>query len=76
MEPNQLLRDIDRIRAIPGAIVQGRYDIICPLQTADELSRAWPEARHIVVADAGHVVSEPGIAKALREIADDFRHLR
>ncbi|MEM7123624.1 MAG: prolyl aminopeptidase [Pseudomonadota bacterium] len=76
LEPNQLLRDVDRLRAIPGAIVQGRYDVVCPPSGADALARAWPEARYLVVSDAGHAVSEPGIARALVEVADAYRSLR
>ena len=75
LEPNQLLRDSERLRAIPGAIVQGRYDVVCPPIGADALARAWPEARYLVVSDAGHAVSEPGIARALVQVADDFRRL-
>ncbi len=76
LKPNQLLRQIEPLRAIPGAIVQGRYDVVCPPSGADALARAWPEARYLVVADAGHAVSEPGIARALVEVADGFRTLR
>ena len=56
--PNQLLENIDRIRHLPAAIVHGRYDMICPIVSADDLSRAWPSARYTVVADAGHSVWE------------------
>ena len=52
--------DLDRIRNLPGTIVQGRYDIVCPPVTADALARAWPEARYVVVPDAGHSALEPG----------------
>jgi proline iminopeptidase len=62
---NSLLANIDRIRHIPGVIVQGRYDAVCPIVSADELARAWPEARYIVVPDAGHSAFEPGIAREL-----------
>lgn len=75
LEPNQLLRDSERLRDIPGAIVQGRYDVVCPPSGADALAQAWPEARYVVVSDAGHAVSEPGIARALVEVADDYRSL-
>ena len=57
--------DIDRVRQLPCTIVQGRYDIVCPPVTAEALSRAWPEAHYIVVADAGHSALEPGIRAAL-----------
>ncbi|NJL45128.1 MAG: prolyl aminopeptidase [Leptolyngbyaceae cyanobacterium SM2_3_12] len=71
-EDNQLLRNVDRIRHIPGAIVQGRYDVVCPATTAWELHRAWPEAKFIIVQGAGHSATEPGIASALLEITDEF----
>jgi proline iminopeptidase len=62
---NELLGNLHRIRHLPATIVQGRYDVICPPATAAALARAWPEAGYIVVADAGHSVREPGIARAL-----------
>lgn len=51
---NALLRGVHRIRAIPGVIVQGRYDVVCPTVSAHELAAAWPEADYQVIADAGH----------------------
>ena len=60
-----LLLKIDRIRHIPATIVQGRYDMVCPIVSADELARAWPEAEYVVVPDAGHSAMEPGIRAAL-----------
>jgi proline iminopeptidase len=67
---DQLLRDVGRIRHIPAVIVQGRYDLVCPMRSAWELHRAWPEAKIIVVPDAGHSMSETGIRRALvRETA-------
>jgi len=68
-----LLTNIDRIRHLPCAIVQGRYDAVCPILSADELHRAWPEAEYIVVADAGHSAREPGIARELVAATDRFR---
>ncbi|HZQ60591.1 MAG TPA: prolyl aminopeptidase [Casimicrobiaceae bacterium] len=62
---NALLGGLDRIRHLPCTIVQGRYDIVCPIVTADTLAHAWPEAEYIVVPDAGHSVREPGIAREL-----------
>jgi len=61
----QLVNNIDRIRHIPGEIVQGRYDMICPVRSAEELHRAWPESNLRIVANAGHSASEPGIRRAL-----------
>ena len=64
LEPDQLLRDIDRIRSIPATIVQGRYDIICPVKSALDLADAWPEADfHIVLA--GHSAADPAIVDIL-----------
>lgn len=69
---NSLLAGINRIRSIPAIIVQGRYDAVCPIVTADELARAWPEARYVTVADAGHSAFEPGIAHELVKACDLF----
>jgi len=69
---DKLLLNIDRIRNIPAVIVQGRYDVVCPMMSAWELHRAWPEAEFIVVADAGHSMSEPGIRTCLMEATDKF----
>ena len=65
MPENALLRGIDRIRKIPGLIVQGRYDAVCPIVTADDLHHVWPEAEYIVVPDAGHSAWEPKICAEL-----------
>ena len=69
---NQLLENVERIREIPAVIVQGRYDVVCPMVSAWELHRAWPEAELRVVAKAGHSASEPGIVSALVEATDRF----
>lgn len=70
---NYLVENIDRIRHIPAVIVQGRYDIVCPMMSAWELHQAWPEAEFLVIPDAGHSVSEPGITDALVTATDQFR---
>ena len=62
---NSLLDNVDRIRRIPATIVQGRYDMVCPTVTADDLTRAWPEADYVIVPDAGHSAMEPGSRAAL-----------
>lgn len=67
----QLLADAHRLRSIPGVIVQGRYDLPCPVTTADALHRAWPEADYHVVL-AGHSISEPAIAAELVAATDRF----
>jgi proline iminopeptidase len=56
---------VAKIRDIPATIVQGRYDMVCPIVTADLLAKAWPEARYVVVPDAGHSAMEPGIRSQL-----------
>jgi proline iminopeptidase len=71
-QDDQLLKNVDRIRHIPGVIVQGRYDVVCPATTAWELHRAWPEARFVMVQEAGHSATEPGISSALVEATDEF----
>ncbi len=72
LEPNQLVRDAQRIRHIPGVIIQGRYDVATPMRTAWDLHRAWPEARFEVVPDAGHAWDEPGIQRLLVDATDGF----
>jgi proline iminopeptidase len=69
---NSLLANVGRLSAIPAVIVQGRYDAVCPIVTADELARAWPQARYVVVPDAGHSAFEPGIARELVAACDRF----
>lgn len=64
----QLLRNVDRIRHIPTHIVQGRYDMCTPMRSAWALHKAFPEAQFVLVPDAGHAVSEPGIQAALLSI--------
>lgn len=73
-QDDQLLQNVDRIRHIPGVVVQGRYDVVCPATTAWELHRAWPEARFVMVQKAGHSALEPGIVNALIEATDTFAH--
>jgi proline iminopeptidase len=62
---DDLVARIDRVRHLPGIIVQGRYDMVCPIRSADELARAWPEAEYVIVPDAGHSAMEPGIREQL-----------
>nr|WP_312964485.1 prolyl aminopeptidase [Stenotrophomonas indicatrix] len=71
LEHGQLLRDIDRIRHLPGGIVQGRYDIICPPRSAWDLAQAWPEARLEMVI-AGHSANEAATTDALVRATDAF----
>ena len=70
---DQLLRNVERIRRIPAVIVQGRYDVVCPMQTAWDLHQAWPEADFKIVPDAGHSAFEPGNTHELICATDRFR---
>jgi proline iminopeptidase len=70
---SQLLDRVERIRKIPAVIVQGRYDVVCPVESAWELHRAWPEAELKIVADAGHSAMEPGNVDQLVRATDRFR---
>jgi proline iminopeptidase len=70
---DSLLANAGRLRRIPGIIVQGRYDMVCPAVTAHELHAAWPEAVYRVVPDAGHSVWEPGIQSEVIEATERFR---
>jgi proline iminopeptidase len=60
-----LVARIARIRHLPAVIVQGRYDMICPIRSADELAQAWPGAEYVIVRDAGHSAMEPGVREQL-----------
>ena len=71
---DHLLRNVDRIRNIPAVIVQGRYDVVCPIRSAWDLHRAWPEADLHIVQDAGHSAFEPGNMHELLEATDRFGH--
>lgn len=71
-EENQLINNIDIIRSIPCVIVQGRYDVVCPMRTAMELSEAWPEAEMIVAPSSGHSAFEKEITDALIRATDKF----
>lgn len=73
LEPDQILTNAPRLRDIPGFIVHGRYDMVCPFENAWDLHHAWPEARLLIIADAGHSATETGIVaglvQATRELA-------
>jgi len=72
-ETDQIIRRIDRIAHIPGIIVQGRYDMICPPMSAHRLHRAWPRSDLKIIDRAGHALSEPGISAELVRVMDDCR---
>ncbi|GAB5469898.1 MAG: prolyl aminopeptidase [Rhodospirillales bacterium] len=72
LQEAQLLQQADRIAQIPGVIVQGRYDMICPAISAYELARVWPAASLQIVPDAGHSAMEPGTRRRLVAACDSF----
>jgi proline iminopeptidase len=71
-----LLAQMGRIGHLPGEIVQGRYDMVCPPVTAFELAANWPSARLTIVPDAGHSALEPGVRRALVAAVERFRNSR
>ncbi|MFO7855006.1 MAG: prolyl aminopeptidase [Paracoccaceae bacterium] len=71
-DDGQILRDADRLEGIPGHVVQGRYDLICPPLSAHRLAAAWKDAKLHMIPDAGHALSEPGIAAKLVEVMDEL----
>jgi proline iminopeptidase len=72
MEENQLIRNVGRVRNIPAVIIQGRYDVVCPVISAWELAQVWPEADFRIVPDSGHAAFEPGIVHELVMATDAF----
>jgi proline iminopeptidase len=75
LDEDQLLRNIGCLHGRPATIVQGRYDMVCPIATADELARAWPGATLQVVPNAGHSAMEPGIRAGLVAATNRYRAL-
>lgn len=73
LPPDFLLANVARLKDVPGVIVQGRYDAVCPPVSADDLHRAWPEAQYTVVADAGHSAFEPGVRSRLVAATEAFK---
>ena len=71
LEDDQIVRDAALLKDIPGIIVHGRYDMVCPLDNALALSQAWPEAGLRIIRDAGHSASEPAIIDALMRGVDE-----
>lgn len=70
---NDLLNKIDHIRHIPTVIIQGRYDVVCPLISADDVVQKWPEADYRIIPDGGHSASEPGIQRELVKAMEEFK---
>lgn len=75
LEPDQLIEGAARMRELPGTIVHGRYDMVCPVETADRLARAWPEAEFTIVPDAGHSALEQGTRAALLDAVERLKGL-
>jgi proline iminopeptidase len=65
LETNQILDNAARLHDIPGVIVHGRYDVVCPVEQAWALHELWPQAQLQIIPDAGHSATEPGIMDAL-----------
>ena len=74
-EENQLLNNAIKLKDIPGFIVHGRYDVICPVDQAFELHEKWPNSQLKIIADAGHAVSEEGIVRALIDSTNSMLRL-
>jgi proline iminopeptidase len=72
LEEDQILRDAHKLADIPGVIVHGRYDMVCPIESAWDLHKAWPQAELKIIGDAGHAASEPGIVDALIQATKDM----
>ena len=70
---DRLLRGVSKIAHLPGVIVQGRYDMVCPAVSAYELAKAWPAAKLVIVPGCGHAADEPGIAAALVEAGESLK---
>lgn len=70
---SSLLRNIETLRTIPATIVQGRYDVICPIRTAYELHQLWPEANYVVIPDAGHSALDPPLRSGLIQATEDAK---
>lgn len=70
---NSLLDNVKKLHPIPATIVQGRYDAVCPIISADDLHRAWPQAEYIIIEDAGHSVWEPEIQATLIKTTEKFK---
>jgi len=68
----QLLRDAGALRGVPGTIVQGRYDVVCPIESAWHLHQAWPDADFVITPDSGHSAFEPGNSRALVAATDRY----
>ena len=69
---DQLLRDVGNIAEIPGVIVHGRYDVVCPVQNATDLHKAWPKSELVITPASGHSAFEAETVDALVRATDGF----
>lgn len=74
-DSRSILTQIDKIRHIPSSIIQGRYDMVCPIRTANRLHQEWPEADYVVVPDAGHSALDPALRSRLIEATEAAKTL-
>ncbi len=74
LDGDTLLNNLGAVRDIPAIIIQGRYDMVCPIVTADKLAAAWPKAEYVIVPDAGHSAMEPGIRSALVKATEELKY--
>lgn len=74
IEENQILRDAHKLKGIPGIIIHGRYDMVCPLINSYDLAAAWPDAKLEIVRHAGHVAREPALTSALIQATNEFAY--
>jgi proline iminopeptidase len=72
LEPNELLDRAGRLAGIPGVLIQGRYDLLCPPAAAHTLAEAWPDGRLRIVEGAGHAITEPGVSAAIMAAIDEL----
>lgn len=72
LETNQILRNAERLAGIPGVLIHGRYDMVCPLDNATALQSHWPDAELQIIREAGHAATEPGITDALIRATDEM----
>lgn len=72
IEENQIINDARRLSSIPGIVIHGRYDMICPLENATSLAAHWPEAELRIIREAGHAAEEPSLVDALVRATNDM----
>ena len=75
MPDNALLENIEKCSGLPCLIIQGRYDMICPISTADELHRAWPSSEIKIIPNAGHSAMDPGVREALVQATEMHKEI-